>query len=98
VICGPAAAVAGGRPFLGMDALTTYARREAFRRFADDTDPKAARSGMRAAHSIEIVVLLDPSLDGGVWVDIDPATGSPAAAMSIAVKPAGFRFTRLGAA
>jgi hypothetical protein len=31
-------------------------------------------------------------------VDIDPATGSPAAAMSIAVKPAGFRFTRLGAA
>jgi hypothetical protein len=98
VICGPAAVIAGGRPFLGMDALTTYARREAFRHFNDDTDPQAARSGMRAAHSIEIVVLLDPSLDGGVWVDIDPATGCPAAAMSIAVKPAGFRFTRLSAA
>jgi hypothetical protein len=98
VICGPAAAIAGGRPFLGMDALTTYARREAFRRFASDTDPHAARNGMHAAHSIEIVVLLDPSLDGGVWVDIDPATGSPAAVMSIAVKPAGFRFTRLAAA
>ncbi|MGH3302678.1 MAG: hypothetical protein ACRDOK_13540 [Streptosporangiaceae bacterium] len=98
VICGPAAVIARGRPFLGMDALTTYARREAFRRFNDDTDPQAARSGMRAAHGIEIVVLLDPSLDGGVWVDIDPATGCPVAAMSIAAKPAGFRFTRLAAA
>lgn len=98
VICGPAAVIAGGRPFLGMDALTTCARREAFRHFNAETDPQAARSGMRAAHSIEIVVLLDPSLDGGVWVDIDPATGCPAAAMSIAVKPAGFRFTRLSAA
>jgi hypothetical protein len=105
VVCGPTAVIAGGRPFLGMDALTTYARREAFRRFNDDVDPRAARNepraarnGMRAAHSIEIVVLLDPSLDGGVWVDVDPATGCPAAAMSIAVKRGGFRFTRLSAA
>jgi hypothetical protein len=98
VICGPAAVIAGGRPFLGMDVLMTYARREAFRRFNDDSDPQAVRNGMRAAHSIEIVVLLDPSLDGGVWVDVDPATGCPAAAMSITVKRAGFRFTPLSAA
>jgi hypothetical protein len=97
VICGPAAVIAGGRPFLGMDALTTYARREAFARFSNG-GPHAGRSGMLAAHSIEIVVLLDPSLDGGVWVDVDPATGLPAAAMSIAIRPAGFRFTRLAAA
>ena len=98
VICGPAAVIAGGRPFLGMDALTTYARRQAFRSVSDDTGPQGARSGMRAAHSIEIVVLLDPSLGGGVWVDVDPATGLPAAAMSIAVRSAGFRFTPLTAA
>lgn len=96
VICGPAAVIAEGRPFLGMDALTTYARREAFR--SDDASPEAARNRMRAAHGIEIVVLLDPSLDGGVWVDVDPATGLPAAAMSIAVRSAGFRFTPLSAA
>ncbi len=98
VICGPAAVIAGGRPFLGMDALTTYARRQAFSSVGDDTGPEAARSGMRAAHGIEIVVLLDPSLGGGVWVDVDPATGVPRAAMSIAVRPAGFRFTPLTAA
>jgi hypothetical protein len=98
VICGPAAVIAGGRPFLGMDALTTYARRQAFRSVSDDSGPQGARSGMRAAHSIEIVVLLDPSLGGGVWVDVDPATGLPAAAMSIAVRSAGFRFTPLTAA
>jgi hypothetical protein len=98
VICGPAAVIAGGRPFLGMDALTTYARRQAFRRADDDAGPQAARSGMLAAHGIEIVVLLDPSLGGGVWVDVDPATGLPAAAMSIAVRSAGFRFTPLTAA
>jgi hypothetical protein len=97
VICGPAAVIAEGRPFLGMDALTTYARRQAFSS-DDDTGPEAARSRMRAAHGIEIVVLLDPSLDGGVWVDVDPATGRPAAAMSIVVGPGGFHFTRLAAA
>jgi hypothetical protein len=96
VICGPAAVIAEGRPFLGMDALTTYARRQAFS--SDDASPEGARSRMRAAHGIEIVVLLDPSLDGGVWVDVDPATGLPAAAMSIAVRSAGFRFTPLTAA
>jgi hypothetical protein len=98
VICGPAAVIAGGRPFLGMDALTTYARRQAFRSVSDDTGPRGAGSAMRAAHNIEIVVLLDPSLGGGVWVDVDPATGLPAAAMSIAVRSAGFRFTPLTAA
>jgi hypothetical protein len=98
VICGSAAVIAGGRPFLGMDALTTYARRQAFRSVSEDTSPQGARSGMRAAHSIEIVVLLDPSLGGGVWVDVDPATGLPAAAMRIAVRSAGFRFTPLSAA
>jgi hypothetical protein len=98
VICGPAAVIAGGRPFLGMDALTTYARRQAFRSVSDDAGPQGAGSAMRAAHNIEIVVLLDPSLGGGVWVDVDPATGQPAAAMSIAVRSAGFRFTPLTAA
>jgi hypothetical protein len=98
VICGPAGIIADGRPFLGMDALTTFARRQAYLHGSDDGGPQAAFNGMRAAHNIEIVVLLDRSLGGGVWVDVDPATGSPAAAMLIDVKPAGFRFTPLAAA
>lgn len=98
VICGPAAVIAGGRPFLGLDTLTTYARRQAFLRSSEDGELHAARNGMRAAHSIEIVVLLDQSLGGGVWVDVDPATGCPVAAMSIALKSEGFRFRRLVAA
>ena len=98
VICGPAAVIAGGRPFLGLDTLTTYARRQAFLRSSEDGVLHAARNGMRAAHSIEIVVLLDQSLGGGVWVDVDPATGCPVAAMSIALKSEGFRFRRLVAA
>ncbi len=97
VICGSAAAVAGGRPFLGMDALTTYARRAAFRA-GGLADPHAARRSMRAAHRIEIVVLLDVSLGGGVWVDVDPETGRPAATLSIDLKQAGFQFTPLTAA
>ncbi|MGB6453612.1 MAG: hypothetical protein WBH47_03890 [Streptosporangiaceae bacterium] len=98
LICGPAAVIAGGRPFLGLDTLTTYARRQAFLRSSEDGELHAARNGMRAAHSIEIVVLLDQSLGGGVWVDVDPATGCPVAAMSIALKSEGFRFRRLVAA
>ncbi|HXW86698.1 MAG TPA: hypothetical protein VEJ42_00415 [Streptosporangiaceae bacterium] len=97
VICGSAAAIAGDRPFLGMDALTTYARRAAFRA-GGLADPHAARRSMRAAHRIEIVVLLDVSLGGGVWVDVDPRTGRPAATLSIDLKPAGFQFTPLAAA
>jgi len=97
VICGSAAAIAGGRPFLGMDALTTYARRAAFRA-GGLADPHAARRSMRAAHRIEVVVLLDVSLGGGVWVDVDPKTGRPAATLSIDLKQAGFQFTPLAAA
>ncbi len=98
VICGPAAAIASPRPFLGMDALMAYARRQAVIKSGDAADPQAARRGMRVAHGIEIVVLLDRSLGGGVWVDVDPATGRPAATMSIDLTPTGFEFMPLAAA
>jgi hypothetical protein len=97
VICGSAAFIARGRAFLSMDALTEFARNKAFH--ANDlADPRVARRSMRAAHRIEIVVLLDVSLGGGVWVDVDPKTGRPTATLSIDLKPAGFQFTPLAVA
>jgi len=54
---------------------------------------------MRAARNLEIVVLLDPSLGGGVWVDVDPDTGLPVAALAIGLpnlaQLAGVRVTHL---
>jgi hypothetical protein len=92
VICGPAAFIAKQRPLLSMDALLTYARRRAFVDSGDAADPQAARRGMRVAHGIEIVVLMDPSLGGGVWVDVDPVTGRAAAAMGIELTSDAFEF------
>jgi hypothetical protein len=98
VICGSAAVIAGRRSFLSMDALMTYARRRAFAECGNAADPEAARRGMRVAHGIEIVVLLDMSLGGGVWADVDPATGRAAATMSIDLTQDGFAFLPLHAA
>jgi hypothetical protein len=92
VICGPAAVIANRRPLLSMDTLLTYARRRAFLDSGDAADPQAARRGMRVAHGIEIVVLMDESLGGGVWVDVDPVTGRAAAAMAIDLTSDGFEF------
>ncbi len=97
VLCGSAAKIAGGRAFLGMDALTEYARGKAFR-VGNLADPEAASRRMLAAHRIEIVVLLDVSLGGGVWVDVNPKTGRPAATLRIDLEPAGFQFTPLAVA
>jgi hypothetical protein len=95
VICGPAAFIAKHRPLLSMDALLTYARRRAFADSGDAADPQAARRGMRVAHGIEIVVLMDASLGGGVWVDVDPVTGRAAAAMAIELTSDGFEFLQV---
>jgi hypothetical protein len=95
VICGPAAFIANHRPLLSMDALLTYARRRAFFDSGDAADPQAARRGMRVAHGIEIVVLMDASLGGGVWVDVNPVTGRATAAMAIDLTPDGFEFLPL---
>jgi hypothetical protein len=52
---------------------------------------------MRAARSLEIVVLLEKALGGGLWIDIDPATSLPAAALAITLPapPARILFTHV---
>ena len=98
VIWGSAAAIAEGRPYLSVDALMSYARKEAFGEVYKGT-PESAAQGMRAARNLEVVVLLDRAMGGGLWIDVDPDTGRPAAALAIeilsTVRPDGIRVTRL---
>ena len=82
VIWGSAAAIADGSRYLGLDALMSYARDEIFEQIYRDTARSAAR-GMRAARDLEAIVLLDPSMGGGLWIDVDPDTGCPAATLAI---------------
>lgn len=83
VISGPASAIAGDRPYLSLDALMSYAWNEVFGQNSEGQQPATAEEGVRAAQGLEIVVLLDPSMRGGSWFDVDPETGRPVAALAI---------------
>jgi hypothetical protein len=99
----PAAAVIVGaaaiaeRPFLSLDSVLSHARRAVFRGVSPARHAQTAGNGMRAARRLEIVVLLDSSLGGGLWIDIDPETSRPAAALAITLPapPARIRFTHV---
>jgi hypothetical protein len=72
VISGPAAQVTNGRRALDADTLTTFARRVIFSHVYDGT-PQTAAAAMRAAQAVEVVALIDPEINAGVWVDVDPS-------------------------
>ena len=99
----PAAAVIVGaaaiaeRPFLSLDSVLSHARLAVFRQVSPARQARTAGSGMRAARSLEIVVLLEKALGGGLWIDIDPATSLPAAALAITLPapPARILFTHV---
>jgi len=84
VIWGSAKVIAGAARMriLSSDVLLSFARREAFRKIYDGT-PGSVLAAMDAACGIEVVVLLDPDIQGGLWVDVDPVTQAPAATMLI---------------
>jgi hypothetical protein len=91
------AAAIAERPFLSLDSVLSHARRAVFREVSPARQAQTAGHGMRAARSLEIVVLLEKSLGGGLWIDIDPATSLPAAALAITLPtpPARIRFTHV---
>ncbi len=98
LIWGPAAAIADGRRYLSIDALMSYARTQAFEQLYRHSAATAAQ-GMRAVRGLEVVVLLDKSIGGGLWIDVDPETGCASVALAIEildiVSPNGIRVTRL---
>jgi hypothetical protein len=82
VIWGSAAEIANGSRYLSLDALMSYARDQIFAQIYANTAHSAA-GGMRAVRDLEVIVLLDPKLGGGLWIDVDPDTGCPAATLAI---------------
>jgi hypothetical protein len=95
VIVGSAAHIAGDRPYLSLDCLMTYARSKVYRSGGLSGAPPTPAAGLQAARNLEIVVLLDRWLDGGLWIDVDRANGRAAAALAIGLSPTGIRFTHV---
>lgn len=88
VLCGSAAAIAVGRRILEADALLAYARRRIWEELYDGT-PKSVIPALRALEALHVVLLLDPSIGGGLWVDVDPARQLPAASLLIVMDSSG---------
>ena len=82
VIRGPASSVSGGRRILNADAITSFARSIIFREVYEGT-PQAAAAAMRAAQALEVVALVDPGMNGGVWADVNPPRQVAAATLLI---------------
>jgi hypothetical protein len=95
VIIGSAAHIAGDRPYLSLDNLMTYARSKVYRLGGPAGAPASRTAGLQAARNLEIVVLLDRWLEGGLWIDVDRANGRAAAALAIGLSPTGIRFTHV---
>lgn len=84
VIWGPARMItaAARRPSLSAEVLVSYAREGILRQTCDGTAGSVA-SAMRKARNLEIVVFLDPEIGGGLWIDVDPVSQAPAAALAV---------------
>jgi hypothetical protein len=85
LIWGSAAAIARGRSFLDADFIVSYAQRKSFGSVYDG-DPNSTGLAVLAAKNLEIVVMLDPAMSSAFWIDVDPATGEPAAVLVIDLK------------
>jgi hypothetical protein len=80
------AATVANRPYVSLDRLMTHARRAIFEKVSSAGDAQNTGGGLRAARKLEIVVLLEPALGGGLWIDVNPATSLPEAALAIALR------------
>lgn len=84
VIWGSSAAVAAAARTrrLNGENLLSYARNAAWTKVWDGT-PGSVNSAMRVVNGLEVIVLLDPGIRGGLWVDVDPVTKAPAATLLV---------------
>jgi hypothetical protein len=84
VIWGSARAVAlrARTRMISADILLSCGREAAFEQVYDGT-PESVAHAMRVARGLEAVVFLDPGIQGGAWIDIDPVTQAPAASFLI---------------
>ena len=91
------AAAVATRPYVSLDRLMTKARRAIFEQVSSAGDAQNAGSGLKAASNLEIVVLLEKALGGGLWIDVNPKTRLPTAALAIDFKrpPERGRFTHV---
>jgi RimJ/RimL family protein N-acetyltransferase len=98
LIWGPAGdvAAAAGGAVLDAGALVSWARQQAFSKIYTD-EPGSAAAAVRAASGLEIVLLLDPGIGGGLWVDVDPVAQAPAATLLVemTLPPGGARMFRV---
>jgi len=97
LIVGGAATIARERPYLTLDALMAYARRVVYEYQSPNGERPAAGGGLVAARNLEVVVLLEEALGGGLWIDVDRTTGRAAAALAIGLpeSQAALRFTHV---
>lgn len=84
VICGSArdVTVALRDRQLSVDGLLSYARRAAWSLVYDGT-PGSVKSAMDVVMGLEVIAFVDPDIGGGLWIDVDPVTKAPAAALLI---------------
>jgi hypothetical protein len=82
VILGSALLIAAGRRVLDADTLVCFARQAILREIYDGS-PASAVLAMRLARALEIVVLLDLALNGGIWIDVNPGTEEAEATLLI---------------
>jgi hypothetical protein len=82
IIWGSALLAATGRRVLDADTLVCFAR-QAILRETQDRSPVSAVLAMRLASALEIVVLLDVVLNGGIWIDVNPGTEEATATLLI---------------
>ncbi len=88
VIWGSVRVIAAGGRILDAETLVRFARWIVFRE-TYDASPASAILAMRLVRALEVVVIIDPAINGGLWVDVNPATGEPAATLLIDGLPGG---------
>jgi cyanophycinase len=69
-------------PILDGGTLLSWARKRAFRKLYGGR-PGSAAAAMRVTRDLEVVLLLDPGVGGGLWVDVDPVTQLPATTLLV---------------